>query len=224
MIRSAIVVAGLLFAAAPACAQTFGDVAVLTIRPNSSADLNLPRANATVRVSCTPRLGPGGLACTVLEESPQGSGFGAAAILVASRLNAPPRVDAPLNPLTMSMTFCFDPSTRCTDTPSIGETAERLEDAVLANIVEGPRLGDLSYFYPRAAWRAGIEGSVNVQCRVRRRARYDDCIVISEEPRGWGFGAATVALMADSRAPLVTNDGRSLVGHLIIVPVSFRRR
>lgn len=224
MIRRVIVAVCLLLAVAPARAQRFADVPTLTIRPNSSADLALPFINASVRLSCLPHTGAGGLSCTALEEFPAGLGFGQAASRIAARFHRAPTVeDGAADGLELRFNFCFDNTLACLDTPTAGALPISLEDTALANIVEGPRLGDLERHYPLAARRAGIEAIVNVQCRVRHGGRYDECVVISEEPRGWGFGAATLALMARSRAAVMTSEGRSLIGHLIIVPISYRR-
>jgi hypothetical protein len=171
MIRSAFVVAALLFAAASAHAQSFGEDPTLIIRPNSSPDLNLPRVNASVRLSCVTPQGFGGLVCDIVEEAPLGLGFGAAATRVAARLRSIPRRDDGSLALTLRVNFCFDRVRGCAEDVAFGETPVQLEDAVLANIVEGPRLGDLTRHFPRAAWRAGVEGSVNMQCRVTRDAR-----------------------------------------------------
>lgn len=44
------------------------------------------------------------------------------------------------------------------------------------------------------------EGTVELECRVQRDGRVSDCIVLSETPRGMGFGEA--ALNAARRARL----------------------
>ncbi|HYD85865.1 MAG TPA: energy transducer TonB [Vitreimonas sp.] len=214
--------AGLLIAAAPAHAQRFADEPTLTIRPNSSADLNLPRVNASVRLGCAPAAGAASMACEVLEEAPADLGFGPAAVRIASRFRSALRVEpSEAGALTIGVNFCFGAAGACIESPPFGAVPIELEDAALANLVEGPRLGDLSRHYPHAARRARIEASVNVQCRVGRNARYEECAVLSEEPLGWGFGGATLALLRRARAPSISSEGRSLIGHLIIVPVSF---
>lgn len=49
------------------------------------------------------------------------------------------------------------------------------------------------------------EGTVEMECRVAASGRLTDCIVLSESPRGKGFGQA--ALEAASRARLRARSG-----------------
>jgi TonB family protein len=53
--------------------------------------------------------------------------------------------------------------------------------------------------YPPAARAAGIEGRASLSCARMLHGAPDACTVISEQPRGQGFGAAALALVR--RAP-----------------------
>jgi TonB family protein len=48
--------------------------------------------------------------------------------------------------------------------------------------------------YPQAAEKAGVEGSVVIDCAVMPTGQLVRCVIISESPVGYGFGAAAVAV------------------------------
>ncbi len=48
--------------------------------------------------------------------------------------------------------------------------------------------------YPPAARAAGIEGKASLECSRMLHGAPDACVVVSETPRGQGFGAAALAL------------------------------
>ncbi len=50
--------------------------------------------------------------------------------------------------------------------------------------------GQLDHYYPRRAQRAGIEGSVRLAVTLDRAGRPTHVVVLSEQPAGYGFGAA----------------------------------
>lgn len=54
---------------------------------------------------------------------------------------------------------------------------------------------DLARFYPDEALGRGISGRATISCLVQATGRLADCEVISEYPRGAGFGQATVRVL-----------------------------
>lgn len=64
---------------------------------------------------------------------------------------------------------------------------------------ETPDSGDMSSFYPAHAERHDINGRARIKCRVAPDGRLANCQVLSEAPRGEGFGAAAIALSAKFR-------------------------
>jgi TonB family protein len=75
-------------------------------------------------------------------------------------------------------------------------------------------------FYPPAAQRAGKEGRATVQCDVIDDMRLTGCRVLSEEPQGYGFGAAAVVRLQASASGL---NPAELKGHATIqTTVNFR--
>lgn len=59
--------------------------------------------------------------------------------------------------------------------------------------LERPNGGDFARHYPRRAIERNREGRVVLDCTVAATGRLA-CAVASEEPSGWGFGAAAVEI------------------------------
>lgn len=49
-------------------------------------------------------------------------------------------------------------------------------------------------FYPPDALNEEVEGSATIECVVQPDGRLATCVVVSEDPKGYGFGRATVRL------------------------------
>ena len=88
--------------------------------------------------------------------------------------------------------------------------------------VARPSGADLARFYPREAARNRISGSAVLQCRVAVNGQVEDCIVLSEEPEGMGFGAATVAISSRFRMTPMDVQGVPYGETLIRLPMNWR--
>lgn len=81
-----------------------------------------------------------------------------------------------------------------------------------------PSLADFRETYPERARAAGVEGLVRLLCTITE-ARTLDCVVHSEDPIEFGFGAAALTL---SRLYVVRADEpRAPVGARVIVPIRY---
>ena len=49
-------------------------------------------------------------------------------------------------------------------------------------------------YYPQAALNAKVQGRATIDCEVEPHGRLTSCVVVSETPEGYGFGAAAAAL------------------------------
>jgi hypothetical protein len=49
-------------------------------------------------------------------------------------------------------------------------------------------------YYPAKARAAGVEGTAALKCDMTERHALQGCSLVSESPKGWGFGAAAMAL------------------------------
>lgn len=149
--------------------------------------------------------------CTLLEETPPGSGFGATALKVAPLyLLAPKTVDGVAvggTSITIPMLF--------------SDAALRAEDAghVITNPhwLKLPTADDMSNFWPANGLH---DGAAKLRCVVTSRGTLDKCSVLSESPEGAGFGGAAMLLTPLFVMEPKTVDGTP-VGGVIIIPIRF---
>ena len=76
--------------------------------------------------------------------------------------------------------------------------------------------------YPQAALARGVGGSAMIHCTVTVVGSLRDCAVKDENPPGYGFGAAAIALSPQFEMSPMTIDGRP-VDSAINVPIVFVR-
>ena len=82
--------------------------------------------------------------------------------------------------------------------------------------VRHPR--DLARYYPARALQREIEGRVVLDCRVSVRGVLT-CIVVSETPANWGFGAAAMRIADDYRMVPAMRGGVAVEArHRMVVP------
>jgi TonB family protein len=80
---------------------------------------------------------------------------------------------------------------------------------------------DLYRYYPYFARVLRKEGRATVRCRVAVSGRVEDCVVVSEDPRGWGFGKATLAMSKDFPMRPATVDGQPVGDGEVTIPIHF---
>jgi len=83
-----------------------------------------------------------------------------------------------------------------------------------------PLFPDGRYFaryFPEAAQRAGVDGKIKLQCTVKVGRRYDNCIVVSEAPAGYGFGEAVLRM-----TPFLRPSANDRVGETKTVTLDFK--
>jgi TonB family protein len=78
-----------------------------------------------------------------------------------------------------------------------------------------PTAADMAAAYPAKARAEGIGGGVELTCTARRDGAMDDCDVLGEAPRGYGFGAAARKLAGKLKADGVVNWSE------VRVPITF---
>jgi len=83
-----------------------------------------------------------------------------------------------------------------------------------------PSAEDFAAKYPAAAKQAGLGGAAAIRCRAKSDGALDGCIVLVEEPKGQGFGAAALSLapLYQLTAPAA---GQSLDGAVVTIPIRF---
>lgn len=88
--------------------------------------------------------------------------------------------------------------------------------------VRRPNSETVSRFYPDRAMRIGIEGSTRITCRVHLSGRLVDCVVQSESPLGYDFGAAAIRLAGTLRMRPMLRNGEAVDGGMVTIPIQWR--
>ncbi|MDX2277126.1 MAG: energy transducer TonB [Hyphomonadaceae bacterium] len=122
---------------------------------------------------------------------------------------APANIDAPPTPT-------FDPS-------SIEpvETSPPGPIYLDATFIERPNGRDFARLYPRRALERGVSGNVLLDCSVAVSGRLS-CAIASEDPSGWGFGAASLTAAREFQVAPATADGQPTAGGRLRVPINWR--
>jgi TonB family protein len=84
-----------------------------------------------------------------------------------------------------------------------------------------PNGSDVARFYPRKASDLGKEGTAVMRCRVERTGMLSACAILSERPRGLGFGKATLQMAPLFRMKAKSVNGRPVTGGIVNIPVKF---
>lgn len=172
------------------------------------------RVGGAVTMVCTFADGGAVRACRAEQENPKGYGFAKA----AESLQPFFRTDeAVVDGRTLKGGRVFVP---VTFTPAMLDTTEP--------VVGKPRWaalpsGDAMFgAYPEAARRAGVAGSVQLNCRVAASGVMEDCQVAGETPAGQGFGAAGLSLSQYFRLAAWSEEGLPTIGGRVRIPMTYR--
>jgi TonB family protein len=84
-----------------------------------------------------------------------------------------------------------------------------------------PSTNDLSLHYPRAAFRAGVAGSVLLNCAVSAEGYLTDCFIVSELPVAQGFGLAALRLAAKYQLAEQSKSGKRQRGVRFDIKLGF---
>lgn len=128
--------------------------------------------------------------CTAAEETPEGSGFGAAAVALAQGWRFRPHTEGGQPTASIArvpVEFQNPASEAAIIGSSINVDASRGPTAATSS--DDARAA----FYPEAARTANMNGRALVGCTVRSDQRLE-CAAERESPEGYGFGAAAVQL------------------------------
>ena len=79
---------------------------------------------------------------------------------------------------------------------------------------------DWMKFYPKSAQERGVEGSVDVRCRIDEQ-KLTECTVLSELPPGEGFGKAAVDVFSAAAVSPLAKDGTPTNHRLIVLHFDF---
>jgi TonB family protein len=229
-----------LFAAASAAAAPAGYQPPVWLRKPTGSDFanvfpahaQANRISGEAKIRCVVNIHGLLEQCTVVEESPLGEGFGAAALLLAPTFMMRPPT-GPHGPTTgvVNIPIRFLVSGRLSDAPSSAIGASRspyaggsrfssAKSAFDSVIVQptwsaAPSFADVAAAYPVGA--GGVSGHVVLRCRVVAGGALKNCGTQLEYPPGKGFLGAAKSLVARFRLATPAEAGWSYVD----VPVSF---
>lgn len=154
--------------------------------------------------------------CHVAYETPQGYGFGQAALKLAGRSvdNPAVNVEPTASGERERVRFCLDPSAIMPN-----DLLPR-HVIVSVNVTGRPTLQDVLEVTPSEAITHGISGEVLLSCRVSADGVVGPCHARSEQPQGYGLGAAAEKLAGKFRATPELMDGAPHPGSFT-VPIYF---
>ena len=69
--------------------------------------------------------------------------------------------------------------------------------AAAACLLAASAVADVMDYYPARAMNDEQQGVATIDCIVQADGRLADCVIVSESPKGYGFGAATVRMFED---------------------------
>lgn len=155
--------------------------------------------------------------CTVVSETPPGLGFGGAAIALTPQLlmNPPTHGGKPVAGGSVRIPINFESPGRPQLIAGGG--------SVISNVpwIEAPTYAQVVAAYPAKARDAKVGGHAVLDCHFDGQGRMAGCDVISEEPKGYGFGKSSKALAADFLGPRTDGGGVSLKGVSTQIPFTF---
>lgn len=84
-----------------------------------------------------------------------------------------------------------------------------------------PTAEQMLRFYPERAQFEHQDGRATIQCLVSAAGGLNDCAVIDETPKDYGFGNAALSLSAMFRMKSQTTDGVAVEGGSVTIPIIF---
>lgn len=155
--------------------------------------------------------------CVTLEETPDGEGFGSAAIALTPQFVMRPATfkGAPV------ASFVTIPINFRTSGPGETTGSKRVLPPNVA-WAEAPAFVDVAAAYPKKARDAHVGGHATLSCGMGRDGRLTQCNVIASEPRSYGFDTAAKTLAKQFRLdPALLGDPKATRMIAVHLPITF---
>jgi protein TonB len=136
-------------------------------------------------------------------------------------ITPPPVVPPAPAPPSVQRTSHVERAAPPTDTPAATNTMPTTASTGVPTADPGPALitsphwlrepRDLARYYPARAITRQMQGVAELDCLVNTAGQLE-CVVVSETPASWGFGAAALRIAQDYRMAPATRDGAPIQG------------
>lgn len=197
--------------------------------PPDAIDKNLEGA---ATIGCTV-LADGHLAdCQIVKETPEGAGFGPAALALMPRFRMaatrPDGTPAEGGVVRLPIRFALPEAEVAPDGASVVSSVTVTPSAPprptigTPHWIRRPSGAEFTRAYPRTAMRRGLSGAARLGCTVDDQGRMRDCEVLEETPEGGGFGLAALDLAPFFQMSKTADNGNSTAGGRVIIPIIFR--
>jgi TonB family protein len=157
--------------------------------------------------------------CSVVSESPAGSGFGQAGLILTQQFLMRParRNGEAIDGAEVTIPLVFPAFTPARDGGDMFGAQSVLS---IGRWIDAPSYADVAAAYPEKARAKGIGGHVSLNCTLKADGHLRFCDKILAEPEGQGFDAAAKQLALKFVAPS-TVDGKTVKGMITQVAFSF---
>jgi TonB family protein len=164
--------------------------------------------------------------CAVESETPDGAGFGTAALALTPQLLMKPatRNGVPVvSDVRIPINFKTPDVATGTRIPGGNGPYGGGSRQVLSNVpwVSAPTYAQVAAAYPKRAREQQIGGRVTLSCRFKADGRLGGCASLQEEPKGAGFYGAAKSLADAFLAPTELPDGTKIAGIETHIPFTF---
>jgi TonB family protein len=154
--------------------------------------------------------------CTVVDEAPEGYGFGEATVRASAKFRMHPRT---IDGKPVAGAVIRIPMTWSTGSGTLPPRSNTLDPAIVSG--EPVVVHRNSAFYPRAAAKAKTDGRAVVECLVTPEHTVADCQTLAAAPANQGFEQAARQRVSALRVPREDRSGET-AGRKVRFPVYFK--
>lgn len=163
--------------------------------------------------------------CWVATETPEGAGFGGAALALAPQLLMKPAVrdgKPVVSQIQVPINFRTPDLSLGTRIPGAGPYQGPSRAALTGmDWTSAPSYAEVAAAYPEEAKAKMVGGRVTLNCSFKAEGRLAGCETVNEEPERLGFAKAAKTLYGSFVGPAVLPDGTKTAGMLTQISFTF---